>query len=126
MAENGCSGGSYAVYITVLDKGGAPVNGIIIQQMYVSNITPPPTGDKGPGRTDALSGDAYKVGRDVTGRSYTSEWTKGLANVDSGISNADLIAGGFCENDADCNKRKAENGLCYKHYSYRVTFQRTW
>lgn len=126
MVENHGCAGDHNFYITVLDKSGAPLNGIYVQRRYLDYIVVPPTGDKGPGKTEdeAGSGNAYRVLRDASGRTFTSEWTREMSTIDQAIPNADLIAGGYCANDADCNQRKAENQLCRKHYSYNVVFQR--
>lgn len=126
MAENGGCRGDHNFYFTILDKSGAPLDGVYVLRRYLDTIIVPPSGAKGPGKTEdeAGSGNAFRVVRDTAGREYSSEWTREMSTIDQGIPNADLIAGGYCTSDADCNQRKAENGLCRKHYSYKVVFQR--
>jgi hypothetical protein len=117
----------HAFFIKTIDKNGAPLNGIIVKRVYVGKVDVPPTGSKGDGKTedDPGTGNAYFVIGDVSGHMYTSETTRGMS-VDNNIPNVDLIASGYCRDDAECNFRKANNELCYRHYSYSVTFQRQW
>jgi hypothetical protein len=117
----------HAFFIKTIDKNGAPLNGIIVKRVYVGKVDVPPTGSKGDGKTedDPGTGNAYFIIGDVSGHTYASETTRGMS-VDNNIPNADLIASGYCRDDAECNFRKANNELCYRHYSYSVTFQRQW
>ena len=115
------------MFIKVLDKGGAPINGIVVRRVYQGSVIVRPTGAKGDGKTedDPGDGNAYFVSNDTSGRSYTSETTRGMSTLND-IPNPDLIAGGYCRDNAECDYRKANNQLCRRHYSYSVTFQRTW
>lgn len=117
----------HAFFIKVIDKNGAPIDGVIVKRVYVGKVDVPPTGAKGPGKTedDPGTGNAYFVIGDVSGKTFSSETTRGMP-VDNNIPNPDLIASGYCHDDAECNFRKANNELCYRHYSWSVTFQRQW
>jgi hypothetical protein len=114
-------------FIKTIDKGGAPINGIVVKRVFAANVDVRPTGAKGDGKTedDTGNGNAFYVFGDVSGRTYTSETTRGMSTLND-IPNADLIAGGYCRDDAECDYRKANNGLCRRHYSYSVVFQRQW
>lgn len=129
MAENKGCRGDHNFFITILNKDGQPLDGVIVQRRYLSQVEVPPSGTKGPGKTEDEigKGNAFRVLRDTTGKEYSSDWTREMSAQDIGISNAELIAGGYCTSDADCNARKTEgSSLCFGHYSYYVTFQKTW
>jgi hypothetical protein len=117
----------HASFIKVIDKGGAPLNGVIVKRVYVGKVDVPPTGSKGDGKTedDPGDGEAYYVIGDVSGHTYTSETTRGMSELND-IPNTDLIPAGYCRDNAECDYRKSINGLCRRHYSYSVTFQRQW
>ena len=113
--------------VLVLDAGGNPLDGIIIHGEY-SHYDFAPTGHKGPGRTENPlgGGDMIKVVRDMGGREYSSQMTRGMSTQDEGIPIPDLIAGGYCRDEANCQERISQNRLCRGHYSWNVIFQRTW
>jgi len=114
--------------VLVLDAGGNPLDGIIIHGEYSHHDFTPTGHEKGPGRTENPlgGGDMIKVVRDVGGRSYTSQTTRGMSTQDEGIPIPDLIAGGYCRDEANCQERVSQNRLCRGHYSWNVVFQRTW
>ncbi len=130
ITENGGCAGNHTFYIKAVDINGVPLPNIIVERRYVAQVAVPPTGAKGPGRTEDEAGDgnAYHVLRDTGGTAFTSDWTREMSTIDEAIPNSDLIASGYCANDADCNARKGVtvNLLCRRHYSYSVTFQRQW
>lgn len=115
--------GLHNVYITVVDAGGAPLDGIIVQEL---NNQPPEqvtTGNKGPGKTEYTmwAGDyRFKVAGNAGGESFTSEETHVLSISFGHQVWEDLIRGGICSDEAAC---KAMGPM---HFSYNVTFQRTW
>ena len=115
--------GFHNVYFTVIDAGGAPIGGVIIEEV---NNQPPIqviSGDKGPGKAEftMYAGDyRFKVVGHINGNSFSSETTHVLSIVfEHGVWD-DLIRGGICTDEASC---RAMGPL---HYSYNVTFQRTW
>ncbi len=115
-------------FIKVIDASGNPLDGIIVERGYASHIQVRPTGAKGAGKTEDDTGDGnkFRVVRDASGRTYTSEWTREMSTIDQNMPNADLIAGGYCHDDAECNARKQTAQLCRRHYSYSIVFQRQW
>lgn len=115
--------GLHNVYFTVVDAGGAPLDGIILEE---TNNQPPvqvTTGDKGPGKTEFTmwAGDyRFKVVGSTGGQAFSSETTHILSIVFEHAVWEDLIAGGICTDAASCL------ALGPMHYSYHVTFRRTW
>ena len=117
-------------FIRVVDINGVPLPNILVRRIYAGNIEIPPTGFKGPGMTEDVppryAGDKLYVMGDTAGARFTSEQTRNLTLDDKAIPNSDLIAGGYCRNDDECNFRKTSGELCAGHYSYNVVFQRQW
>lgn len=115
--------GNHNVYFTVIDAGGAPIDDVIIEEV---NNTPPVqmiSGDKGPGKAEFVmwAGDyKFKVVRHVNGNAFSSETTHVLSIVFEHALWEDLIRGGLCTDEASCR------ALGPIHFSYNVTFQRTY
>jgi hypothetical protein len=111
------------VYFTVLDAAGAPLDGIVLQEVDNQPPARVVTGDKGPGKTEfTLWGSDYrfKVTGSTGGQGFSSETTHVLTIVEGHAVWDDLIRGGICADEAACR------ALRQIHYSYRVTFQRSW
>ena len=106
-----------------VDAGGQPLNNIILQEV---NNQPPVqvvTGDKGPGKTEFTMWAAdyrFKVAGNTGGQAFSSETTHVLSVLFEHAVWEDLIAGGICTDVAACR------ALGSIHYSYNVTFRRTW
>jgi hypothetical protein len=117
-------------FIKVVDKNGIPLANILVRRVYAGSVEIPPTGSKGPGMTEEVppryAGDMLFVLGDTSGARFTSEQTRVLSLNDRDIPNADLITGGYCRDDTECNYRKTINLLCLGHYSYSIVFQRQW
>ena len=117
------SSGLHNIYFTVVDAGGAPLDGIIIDEL---NNQPPSqviSGDKGLGKAEfTMWGSVYrfKVSGNSTGTAFTSEETHGLTVLFGQADWNDLIRGGICSDAPSCQ------AMGPMHYSYNVTFQRTW
>jgi hypothetical protein len=115
--------GFHNVYLTVVDAGGAPIDGAVVEEFNNQPTTQVVTGDKGPGKTEftMYAGDyRFKVVGDTAGQSYRSEETHVLSIVFGHQVWDDLIRGGICTDEAACR------ALGPMHFSYNVTFQRTW
>jgi hypothetical protein len=114
--------GLHNVYFTVVDAGGAPIDGVIIEEV---NNQPPAqviTGDKGPGKAEFMMWGTdyrFKVVGNTNGNSASSETTHVLSVLFGHAVWDDLIRGGICADEASCR------ALGQIHYSYNVTFQRT-
>jgi hypothetical protein len=115
--------GLHNIYFTVLAANGDPLNGIILEEV---NNQPPlqvTTGDKGPGKTEFTmwAGDyRFKVVGNTGGQAFSSETTHILSIVFQHAVWEDLIAGGICTDATSCL------ALGPMHYSYNVTFRRSW
>lgn len=112
--------------VIVLDAGGNRLNGVTVRGVYRNEFRV--TGEKGPGMAQYdvnVDGDDIVVARDVDGRDVSSDVAKGLTAKTFNISHADLMAGGFCKDAAGCDAFIKTNG-CYGHFSWTVTFQRTY
>lgn len=128
-------GFGHQIYVTVVDAGGNPLNGVVVGDTF--NNPSKVSGEKGPGRAEF---DLYKNGFALlikedpgAGRPVSSEVTMKLSSNDWEIPIDWLIAGQYCANQGECTRRwnsgtygVGENSLCWGHYSFEVTFQRTF
>jgi hypothetical protein len=124
--NHGCVG-DHNIFITVVDKNGSPLDGVVLHGIWTGEDHV--SGEKGPGRAEIVlykSGEQVQVVRDVSGRTYTSETTRDLDTREDQIPIPDLINGGYCNDEADCKDKLAHNAMCDYHHSYEVVFQRTW
>jgi len=137
--ENGGCAGNHNVFVDVIDAAGSPIKGVQIGDIW--NNPGPVTGHKGdddPGRAEY---DLYKDGgyyllvkSDPTaGREVTSQTTELLSADDWKIGIPRLIEAGYCPDEGTCRVLwnsgvfgEGNNSLCWGHYSWEVTFQRTW
>ncbi len=123
--EDGSLGptGLHNVYFTVLDAGGAPIDGIILEEVNNQPATQVVSGDKGPGKAEFTMWAAdyrFKVAGNTGGQTFSSEVTHVLSILFGHALWDDLIRGGICPDPAAC---EAMGPL---HFSYNVTFRRTW
>lgn len=119
-------GDKQELHVIVLDAAGSRLNGVTVRGVYRNEFHV--TGEKGPGLAQYdinVDGDDIVVARDVDGRDVSSDQAKGLTAKTYNISHADLIQGGFCRDAASCDSFIATNG-CFGHFSWTVTFQRTY
>ena len=124
IIDGGCNW-RHNIFVTVVDINGEPLDGLIVADKFDNYALL--TGSKGPGRADfdlwANSLELFvKSGED--GTPYRSEMTRRLSSDAPEIS--DMIIGGVCNKEAECQAKLASGSFCYGHYSYEVTFQRTW
>jgi hypothetical protein len=128
IEENGGCLGMHTIFITVLDAEGNPLDGIVVGDTYDNVETV--TGDKGPGKAEIdlwLNAMEITVKRDRDGRTYKSEATRTLSSQTSLIPPEDKLAAGYCVNMGHCIEISGPGaGDCHGHFSWRVTFQRTW
>ena len=109
----------------VTDANGQPLNGVTLLGIY--SKTEQVTGGKGPGIAEWVlgGGDGIRVIRDADGRDVVSETVEGMVTDPRNISDGEFIAAGFCSDASSCQKLR--DGLaCWGHYSWDVSFQRTY
>jgi hypothetical protein len=119
--STGASGG-HNVYFTVVDAGGAPIDGVVIEEINNEPHLQMISGEKGPGKTEFIMWAAdyrFKVVGNNSGQAFSSEETHVLSIVFGHAVWDDLIRGGVCATVAECE------AMGQSHYSYNVTFQRT-
>jgi hypothetical protein len=123
---NNCSG-DHSIYVTVVDAAGQPLTGVIVGDTYKNVRAASGSNGLGQLKIELWSNTmALEVQGNIDGAPYTSEQTLPLSTKDEDIPAEWLFAGGYCGSLADCQLRQKTNGLCRGHYSYEVTFQRTW
>jgi len=132
-SANGCGYG-HEIYVWVIDKAGAPLDGMVIGDTYDNprHIS----GEKGPGHAQyILYMNGYRlliVEDNNAGRPVTSQVSEVMSGNDWEIPIPWLIQGHYCATEAECLARRADpnkpggSGLCWGHYSYEIIFQRTW
>jgi hypothetical protein len=128
IEENGGCLGMHTIFITVLDAAGNPLDGIVVGDTY--NNVESATGSKGPGKAEIdlwLNAMEITVKRDQDGRTYKSEATRTLSSQTSLIPPEDKLAAGYCVSMGHCIDISGPGaGECHGHFSWRVTFQRSF
>jgi hypothetical protein len=136
--ENGGCVGMHNIFVTVVDAQGNPLKGVEIGDVWGN--PGPVTGHKGDDQPGLAMYDLYKNGFKIfvkndptAGRPVTSQVTELLSSNDWEIGIPRLIEAGYCPDEPTCrtlwNSGVAgvgNNSLCWGHYSWEVTFQRTW
>ena len=120
-------GYKHQIYVTVVDRNGNPLNGVVVERVYAK--TRGVSGTKGPGRlvfSLFSHGDKLRVVGDVSGHTFTSQVTRNLDVRDDRIPIQDLIAAHYCTDPVTCQHLIDTNHLCRGHYSWSVVFQRQW
>ena len=123
---NNC-GADHTIYVTVLDAADNPLSDVIVGDTF-DNVRAV-AGSAGLGKlTIQLWSNTMTlvVQQGLDGTPYTSEQTLPLSTRDEDIPTVWLFEGGYCASMDECALRQQTNGLCRGHYSYDVTFQRTW
>jgi hypothetical protein len=112
--------------VTVLDANGSRLNGVAVQVQYgAREIEVTGAQGKGDGVAEFVlgGGQDVQVVRNTDGSPATSELATGLSTNPGGISQADLIAARYCQDEVSCRQFVASYG-CGGHFSWSVTFQR--
>ncbi len=115
--------GYHNIYFTVIDASGSPLDNILLDDENGQAHFQPATGSKGPGKAEFEMLYAvynFKIVGDTSGKTFTSETTHPLTVLQGQGVWDDLIRGGICTDVPSCQ------ALGQIHYSYNVTFQRTW
>jgi hypothetical protein len=124
---NSCPGW-HSIFVNVVDANGNLMDGVTIQDTF--NAVPPHlTGEKGAGKLEYdlwNNGYSLMVTKNPDGSPATSEVTPKMSSWDEDIPDEWLVQANYCRDMADCAARKSSNQLCRGHYSYTVTFKRTY
>ena len=121
--------GVHIILITVIDINGAPLDGIVLKVTDPDPNTPTDwvtTGDKGPGKAEALMWGEHwvHISVDASGNSV-GDRADIAEHVDKRPPAWDLRAAGMCDGltDEECEEKRYEyEGKC----SYELVFQRQW
>jgi hypothetical protein len=116
------------LHVIVLDANGNPLNGVAVQAIYgAQEIYVTGSQGKGDGQSEFVlgAGQGVKVVRDTDGHDVTSDVADGLITHSPDIPHADLIAAGYCHDDASCDTFNKSAG-CWGHHSWTVTFKRRY
>ncbi len=138
--ENGGCVGMHSIFVTVVDAAGNPLKGIELADEWAAVNPGPVTGHKGDDKPGLAVYDLYKNGYKIyvkndptAGRPVTSQISDLLSSNDWEIGIPRLIEAGYCPDEATCRVLwnsgvfgEGNNSLCWGHYSWEVTFQRTW
>lgn len=130
LQENqGCQG-LHNAFVTVVDSGGNPLNGVTLALRWADGQDVLTTGHKPefPGQVifDLYGDYRIVVLSDVGGQAVQSQQSPTITSHTP--TNSDLIRGGYCSDENDCNARRnaVPQQLCYGNYSWAVTFRRTY
>jgi hypothetical protein len=127
-----CGGGEHNIFVTVVDPGGAPIDGVRIREVFTGIIHV--TGEKGPGRVD------YDIYMDGGGQvevvdennNPLSPQTRGMS---ANLPDWDMfLDAGYCNckpypDVESCRAGWEARDFRYmpnSHYVYDVVFQRTY
>ncbi len=125
VIENGGCQGRHSIFVTVVDANNQPIDGLVVSDK--DNTISFVSGEKGPGQ---VTFDLWKNGYDLyvkgdqSGQPVHSETTRHLSSDKPEIS--DMIKGGVCKDEAECQDKIAKFSYCFGHYAYEVTFKRTY
>lgn len=123
----GCPG-SHQIFVTVVDTNGNPIDGVTVEDTGHA-VPPKVSGEKGPGKLEYdlwKNGFSLMITKNSDGSPATSDVTPKLSSVDEEIPNEWLVEANYCRDLNDCLDRKSHNQLCRGHYSYNVTFRKTY
>jgi hypothetical protein len=136
--ENGGCLGMHSIFVTVTDAAGNPIKGAEMGDVWGN--PGPTTGHKGDDQPGQAVYDLYKNGLKIfvkndptAGRQVTSQVTELLSTNDWEIGIPKLMEAGYCPDEGTCRVLwnsgtfgEGNNSLCWGHYSWEVTFQRSW
>ena len=126
-----CDGGDHNIFVTVVDAGGNPIDGVRVREIYTGDVKVTGAQGKGPGRAEW---DIYRGGGGVV--QVVDENNNPLSPQTPGMS-ADwppidlMYAAGYCNckphPDIESCRADLESKTYFfavGHYVYEVTFQR--
>lgn len=138
IEENGGCRGMHNIFVNVVDAQGSPIKGVQLADVWGN--PGPITGHKGDDKPGYAEYDLFKNGYKIfvqsdptAGRPVTSQVSGMLSSNDWEIGIPKLIEAGYCPDEGTCKVLwnsgvfgEGNNSLCWGHYSWEVTFQRTW
>jgi len=140
-ANQSCTGGAQYIRVTVLNAAGGQIPGVYLREYYrgIYQVSGHKAGDMdwGPGEAEfACPGDGGAMVCVASGPDgdCVSDYTRSMSCYYA-PDFEDLWAAGFCSccedgiSKEECRKRYDEEAECMKrarHYSWRVTFQRSY
>ena len=138
--ENGGCVGMHSIFVNVVDAAGNPIKGVQLADEWGAVNPGPVTGHKGDDQPGLAVYDLYKNGYKIfvkndptAGRPVTSQISELLSSNDWEIGIPRLIEAGYCPDEGTCRVLwnsgvfgEGNNSLCWGHYSWDITFQRTW
>lgn len=114
-------GGLRNIYVTVVDAAGNPIDGAVIVNTapYPSRVV---SGDKGPGKTEILMDrEEFRLTvESVNGSAVRSETTRTMSLINPAPADIAGKLGDTCPTVDNCPVPP------YKHFSYVLTFRRTY
>ena len=128
IEENGGCMGNHEIFVTVVDVNGNPLDGVTVEDTFRA-VPPHLSGEKGPGKLEYdlwKNGFSLEITKKEDGSPAASQVTDKLSSVDEDIPTEWLLQAHYCADMSDCTARKNSNQLCRGHYSYYVTFQKTY
>jgi hypothetical protein len=112
--------GDHLIFMTVIDANGVPLDGIVLREISTTGDELI-SGDKGPGQVEFLmqggGSFVFMVVGEKDSQAYTSETTHQLSLTNPVLD--DLVAANYCPDVVTCQDHPW-------HWSYKITFQRTW
>jgi hypothetical protein len=120
--------GAHQIFVNIVDAVGNLLDGVTVEDTFRA-VPPHISGDKGPGRLEYdlwNNGFSLEITKKQDGSAALSEVTPKLSSWDEDIPDEWLVQANYCLDLGDCQARKSNNQLCRGHYSYNVTFKRTY
>lgn len=120
-------GYGHQIFVKVIDIQGNPLDGVVVGDTF-GNPTHT-SGDKGPG---AAEFDVYSAGYELlvvsdanAGNAVSSQVSRAMSTLTGQIPLEDLYAAWYCLDETQC-QQFLNSGGCDGHYSWEITFQRSW
>ncbi len=120
-------GGSRVLHAIILDAKGSRLDGVTVKAAFGNAKEEIVSGSKGPGIAEFVLGGGQElyVVRDVDGRAVTSGYARGMSTNPRDIPFDVLKSAGYCKTDSECAHLR-EEFACNGHYSWDVTFKRSY
>lgn len=127
--ENGGCEGNHNAFVKIIDANGTPINGVLVYLRWDTGEDAFYTGYKpefpGGAVFDLYGGYYVGVRTDANGTPAAASET---FVTSTSPTFPELIASGYCADEADCEYRASQNPpqFCTGHYSYEVIYRRNY